>query len=100
MVQALFGLAVATLLVNALAGDRGLIQSIEARRQHRWLQTEVERLRLDNDRLRQQARRLREDPAAIEEVARRDLGLIRPGEIIVLLSDIPPTERTRRARLR
>ena len=35
------------------------------------------------------ARRLREDPAAIEEIARRELGLIKPGERVFILKDVP-----------
>ena len=77
------------LLVNALAGDRGLSESFEARRHQERLRHGIDQLRRHNDRLRQEARRLREDPSAIEEVARRELGLIRPGELLFLLSDSP-----------
>ena len=34
------------------------------------------------------ARRLREDPSAIEEQARRELGLIKPGEVLFIVKDI------------
>ena len=75
------------LFVNALAGDRGLSESLEARRHHERLRQEIDRLRLRNESLRQEAHRLREDPSAVEEVARQELGLIRPGELMFLLSD-------------
>jgi len=93
-------LVIAVLVVNGLVGERGLMESLEARRRHRWLHAEVERLRLDNDHLRQQAQRLRHDASAIEEVARRDLGLIRPGEIVFLLNDKTPSIRSHRAHAR
>ena len=48
------------------------------------------RERAANVRLAGQARRLREDPTAIEEVARRELGLIRPGEKVFIIKDVPP----------
>ena len=32
-------------------------------------------------------RRLNEDPATIESVAREQLGLIRPGEVVFILKD-------------
>jgi cell division protein FtsB len=35
---------------------------------------------------------LKEDPAAIEEVARRELGLIKPGERLFILKDVPPAK--------
>ena len=38
--------------------------------------------------LRDMARRLREDPAAIEEQARRELGLIKPGEVLFIVKDL------------
>src|SRR6185503_14215346 len=43
---------------------------------------------LVNARLREQARRLRNDPRAIESVARGELGLLRPGEILVTVKDV------------
>ena len=75
------------LVANALVGERGLIDSIEARRQHQRLTREIDRLHHQNEHLRREARRLREDPGVIEEVARGDLGLIRPGELLFLLHD-------------
>lgn len=42
----------------------------------------------ENAGLREQARRLHEDPAMIERIARQDLGLVRPGEILVVLKDL------------
>ena len=47
------------------------------------------RQRAENARLREEVRRLEEDPAAIEEIARRDLGLIRPGEKLFIVKDLP-----------
>ena len=37
--------------------------------------------------LREQARRLREDPSAIAEIATRELGLIKPGERVFIVKD-------------
>ena len=41
---------------------------------------------------REQVRRLTEDPSAIEEIARRELGLIRPGERVFIIKDLPPAK--------
>jgi cell division protein FtsB len=38
--------------------------------------------------LRELARRLKEDPLAIEEIARRNLGLIKPGEKVFIIKDV------------
>jgi len=40
-------------------------------------------LRGQNRALRREARRLRDDPAALGAVARDELGLVRPGEIVI-----------------
>jgi cell division protein FtsB len=44
--------------------------------------------RRQNAELREQALRLKDDPRAIEEAARRDLGLMRPGEIVFIVKDV------------
>lgn len=42
-------------------------------------------LESENAKLRKRVRALKEDPRAIEEIARRDLGLVRPGELVIEL---------------
>ena len=92
-------LACGLLGVNIILGDRVSLRSfklhVEAEHEHGRLAREIGQLRRDNRRLRDQARRLREDPAAIEAVARRELGLIRPGEIVFLLTDKPAAREPR-----
>ena len=76
------------LVIDALIGEKGLMESMHAQRQFRELGASLERLRGDNARLRDEARRLKEDPATIESLAREQLGLIRPGEIMFILKDL------------
>jgi len=76
------------LLVNGLFGERGLMQSVRARRAFGASQRDLERLRRENAGLRDLARRLRNDPATIEGVARGELGLARQGEIVVTVKDV------------
>jgi cell division protein FtsB len=73
------------LLVNAIVGDRGLLETWRARRQYSALVAGISTMRGENRSLRDEARSLREDPAAIEAIARKNLGLIRPGEILVVV---------------
>ena len=75
------------LVVDALIGEKGLMESMRARRQHREVTASLEALRRDNTKLRDVVRRLNEDPATIEFVAREDLGLIRAGEVVFILKD-------------
>ncbi len=66
----------------------------QARKEYDDLAASVVRARAENARLREEARRLREDPKAIEEIARRELGLIRPGEKVFIIKDVPPPSQT------
>jgi cell division protein FtsB len=76
------------LIVDALVGEKGLMQSMNARRQYQQLEASLEELRRENAALREEMRRLSEDPATIESLARQDLGLIRPGEVVFILKDL------------
>ncbi len=76
------------IVVDAIAGEKGLLALLEARRDYAVLERSLERARQENAELREAARRLREDPAAIEEAARRELGLIKPGEMLFIVKDI------------
>lgn len=75
----------AVLAVNATVGERGLLETLRARRDGAALSTSISTLRAENARLREQVRRLREDPSAIEALARRELGLMRRGEILFVV---------------
>lgn len=81
-------------LVDALVGEKGFLATIRARREYDQLAGELARMRAENARLRETARALREDPATIEELARRELGLLRPGEMLFIIKDVPPADVT------
>jgi cell division protein FtsB len=83
------------IVIDGLVGDRGLLAMMRARREYDTAAAAVARQRIENDRMREQARRLREDPAAIEEIARRELGLIKPGEKVFIIKDVQPSEPNR-----
>jgi cell division protein FtsB len=82
--------------VEALVGDRGLLFVLRARRQYDELVSRSEQLRVENARLRDEVRRLREDPNAIEGIARTELGLIRPGEKAFIVRNVPSPESSMR----
>ena len=85
--------ATIVLLVDALVGERGFLETLKARREHRELAASVDRLREENDRLREEVRRLNEDPAEIESVAREELGMVKPGELVFIIRDAKPASR-------
>ncbi|MCY4025749.1 MAG: septum formation initiator family protein [Acidobacteria bacterium] len=86
-----WGLALlASLLVaNALAGERGVVARLTAGRTHADLLAGIEEIRRENTALRERIRRLREDPREIEAIARRELGLMRPGERLFVVKRPP-----------
>jgi cell division protein FtsB len=83
------------LVINALVGERGLMETLRARRQHQELVSSIDRLRAENARLREEARRLRSDPATIEALARKELGLIKPGELLFIIKNAKAVETSR-----
>jgi cell division protein FtsB len=85
--------AALVLMVNALVGDNGYLATLRAEREHAALQAELSRLRLENRRLADESRRLREDPTALEEAA-RELGMLKPGETLVIIKDRAPAGST------
>ena len=83
-------LVACSVIVGALAyipyrlyGSEGWVAYRMLRRQEEDLDRKIADLRRDNREKTREVRRLREDPAAIEDVARDDLGMIKPGEIVI-----------------
>jgi cell division protein FtsB len=76
------------LLVNGLCGERGLTETLHARRAYAVAAEDLSRIKRENGELRDMVRRLRNDPLMIESVARAQLGLMRPGEIVVTIRNI------------
>jgi len=86
-VHLLIGFVALVLVIDALAGEKGLLESMRARHEYQQLASSLEDLKRENARLRDEVRRLNEDPAAIESLAREELGLIRPGEVVFILKN-------------
>ena len=78
------------LVVDAVVGEKGLLAMMKARQEYRALERSLGAARVENTQLREDARRLREDASAIEDLARRELGLIRPGEKLFIVRDVRP----------
>jgi cell division protein FtsB len=89
-----FSLCVSFVVIDAFAGDKGLAALVRTRQERDRLASVVAAKRRENDRLREEIRRLKsKDPTAIEEIARRELGLIRPGERLFIIRDVTPASR-------
>jgi cell division protein FtsB len=79
-----FGVVLLLLLFNLVCGDMGIIQGIRQRRMAARLRADVRALEEENARLAAEVKALNADPFRIEAIAREELGLARPGEIIFL----------------
>ncbi len=87
------GFVTVVLVIDAIVGEKGLLSLLKARRDFDAVEQSLLRARGENVRLREQARRLREDPSAIEELARRELGLIKPGETLFIIKEAPTPKK-------
>ena len=83
------------LVLDALVGEKGLLEMLKKRQEYRALEQSLADVRAENTRLREEARSLQEDAKAIEDLARRELGLMKPGEKLFILKDVPPTDNRR-----
>lgn len=76
-----------SVLFNLVFGEMGLIQGFRQRAKAHRIEREVEALQASNATLVNEIDDLRHNPYRIETIARQELGLCRPGEIIFLFPD-------------
>lgn len=79
------------LIVNALFGEHGYLAAVHARQEYGTLTDEVARLNAENQHYVDQIRGIKSNPAMLEDAARRELGLIKPGETIIVIRDARPS---------
>ncbi len=90
------------LLVHEVFGQHGLLALRRQRKEYEALQQQIQKLQQDNQELEKQVKALKSDPRAIEKLAREEMRLARPGEIIFTLPekkpakpDSPPPQQTK-----
>ena len=75
-------LVVLLILGVALFGEKGVVRRVKLMRESEALKEEVRALKEDNTRLREEIEALRSDHRYLEQLARRELGMVRKDEII------------------
>ena len=75
-------LVLVVLAAASVMGNRGLMRLYHLQRERAELTREIDRLRTANAALAEEARPLKSDPGGIEAIAREELGLVKPGEIV------------------
>lgn len=63
-------------------GERGLLHIYHLKEQQKNLEREMETIRKENERLKQEIEALRTNREYLEGIARREFGLVKPGEVI------------------
>lgn len=86
-------IALIALAVGSVFGDRGILSMVGEREKIEALRGELDALRAENARLSAEITDLRQNPRAIERLAREELGLARPDETVFLIRDASPDER-------
>jgi cell division protein FtsB len=82
-------LGLALLLLQDVFGTHGLLAMRRAQKEAGRVQREIDQINQENRRLQENVKALKTDSAAIERIAREEMGLARPGEYIFKLPAKP-----------
>ncbi len=77
------------MVVTSVFGKKGVMDIHRLRVELAGLDTQIRELQREKGELEAEIRRLENDPKAVENSARRDLGLIKPGEKVVVIPKAP-----------
>ena len=80
-------LIVLAMLAFALLGDRGVLRALQSYHHKQELEQQLADIKADQERLREEIRRLRKDRDYWEQLARKELGMVREGELIYQFPD-------------
>ena len=80
------------MIVTSLFGKKGVLDLRRARRNLAAFETRVRVLEAEKIRLEAEIDRLEKDPRAVEKPAREKLGLVEPGEKVVVIP-APPVKK-------
>jgi cell division protein FtsB len=83
----ILGLALFALLVHDVFGPHGFIAMRRTQKEIEQIQEQIGKMNDQNKSLTEQVNSLKTDPKSIERIAREEMGLARPGEMIFKLPD-------------
>jgi cell division protein FtsB len=78
----ILGLALLALGIHDIFGAHGYLAMRRSEKQIEDLRGQIERLNHDNQALAEHVTALKSDPETIEKIAREEMGLAKPGEMI------------------
>jgi cell division protein FtsB len=80
---ALLALLVLILVVHDIFGTHGYLAMRRTQQEIKKVNADLDRLNKENLQLGQEVKELKTDPHKIEKIARDELGLAKPGEVII-----------------
>ena len=83
----ILGLGLFALLVHDVFGTHGFIAMRRTQKEIEQIRDQISKINDENKSLSDQVNSLKTDPKAIERIAREEMGLARPGELIYKLPD-------------
>jgi cell division protein FtsB len=81
---AVFGLLTVAMLLLAVFNDKGVIEVRAQAKKLSGIEADITNLDKENKQLTIEIQALRSDPNAIEKLAREELKLVKPGEIVLV----------------
>jgi cell division protein FtsB len=83
----ILGFALLALLVHDIFGEHGFFAMRRTQKEIEQIREQIGRINDENKSLTNQVTSLKTDPKAIEHIAREEMGLARPGEMIFKIPD-------------
>jgi cell division protein FtsB len=83
----ILGLALFALLVHDVFGPHGFIAMRRTQKEIERIREQIGKVNDENKALAEEVNSLKTDPKSIERIAREEMGLARPGEMIFRLPD-------------
>ncbi len=81
---AVFGLLTVAMLLLAVFNEKGALQVHAQARKLSAIEAEISKLDAGNQKLTAEIQALRSDPTTIEKLAREELKLVKPGEVVLV----------------
>lgn len=91
--RGLLALLVLVMMVHDVFGTHGFLAMRRTANEIKKVQANLDQLTKENAALEQEVKDLKSDPRLIEKIARDDLGLARPGEVIIRIPQGPQPEQ-------
>jgi cell division protein FtsB len=81
---AVFGLLTVAMLLLAVFNEKGALQVQDQAKKLDVIESDIIRLDNENKKLTTEIQALRTDPTTIEKLAREELKLVKPGEVVLV----------------